>query len=133
MKEESAQISTVMIKFQKMIFNAFELSLILLSMLMILLSTLNLIRRLICGNNQNQLLNLNLTYGTLWTRACGLLFWLIHFNAGKTQSVLIDWSKNTGAIDVKMEGLFLSKNHLLRCWSPLSLLNLLGLLRYFFC
>ena len=51
MKEESAQIFTVMIKFQNKIFNAFELSLILLSMLMILLSTLNLIRHLIYGNN----------------------------------------------------------------------------------
>ena len=32
-----------------------------------LLSTLNVIRHLICGNNQNWLLNLNLTYKTLWT------------------------------------------------------------------
>ena len=131
MKEESAQIFTVTIKFQNKIFNAFELSLILLSMLMILLSTLNLIRHLIYGNNQNQLLNLNLTYVILWTKACGLLIWLVHFNAGKTQSVSIDWSKNTGAIDVKMEGLFLSKNYLLRCWSPLSLLNLTGALTLF--
>ena len=50
------------------------LSVILLSMLMILLSTLNAIRHLICGNNYNWLLNLNLTYGTLWTGAgSGLL------------------------------------------------------------
>ena len=50
------------------------LSVILLSMLMILLSTLNVIRHLICGNNYNWLLNLNLTYGTQWTGAgSGLL------------------------------------------------------------
>ena len=42
------------------------LSVILLSMLMILLSTLSVIRHLICGNNQNWLLNLNLIYETLW-------------------------------------------------------------------
>ena len=30
--------------------------------------------------------------------------WLIDFNAGKTQLVLFDWSNNTGAINVKMDG-----------------------------
>ena len=30
--------------------------------------------------------------------------WLVHFNAGKTQLVSFDWSNNTGAIDVKMDG-----------------------------
>ena len=30
--------------------------------------------------------------------------WLVHFNAGKTQLVSFDWSKNIGAIDVKMDG-----------------------------
>ena len=50
------------------------LSVILVSMLMILLSTLNVIRHLICGNNVNWLLNLNLIYETLWTEArSGLL------------------------------------------------------------
>ena len=50
------------------------LSVIFLSMLMILLSTLNVIRHLICGSNYNWLLNLNLTYETLWTGAgSGLL------------------------------------------------------------
>ena len=42
------------------------LSVILLSMLMILLSILSLIRHLICNNNLNWLLNLNLIYETLW-------------------------------------------------------------------
>ena len=41
--------------------------------------------------------------------------WLVDFNAGKTQLVLFDWSNNTGATDLKM-GLFLRKNHILRCW-----------------
>ena len=43
------------------------LSGILLSMLMVLLSTLSVIRHLICGNNLNWLPNLNLIYKTLWT------------------------------------------------------------------
>ena len=43
------------------------LSVILLSMLMILLSFLSVIRHLICGNNLNCLLKLNLIYETLWT------------------------------------------------------------------
>ena len=30
--------------------------------------------------------------------------WLVDFNAGKTELVLFDQSKNTGAIDVKMDG-----------------------------
>ena len=66
------------------------LSVILLSMLMILLSTLNVIRRLIYGKNYSWLLNLNLTYKTLSTR--------------KIQLVLFDRSKSIGAIDVKMDG-----------------------------
>ena len=43
------------------------LSVILLSMLMILLSTVNVNMRFSCGNNLNWLLNLNLIYKTLWT------------------------------------------------------------------
>ena len=43
------------------------LSVILLYMLMILLSILSVIGHLICGNNLNWLLNLNLIYETLWT------------------------------------------------------------------
>ena len=70
------------------------LSVILLSMPMILLSTLNVIRHLI------RLLNWNLICKTLdWDRK-----WLVDFNAGKTQLVSFDRSKNIGAIDVKMDG-----------------------------
>ena len=54
------------------------LSVILLSMLMILRSILSVIGHLICGNNLNWLLNLNLIYETLWTRAAsGLLIPLL--------------------------------------------------------
>ena len=50
------------------------LSEVLLSMLMILLSTLNVIRHLICGNNQSCLLKMNLINETLWTEVgSGLL------------------------------------------------------------
>ena len=50
------------------------LSVILLSKLMILLSILSVIRHLICGNNLNWLLNLNLIYEALGTGAgSGLL------------------------------------------------------------
>ena len=49
-------------------------SVIMVSMLMILLSIISVIRHLICGNNLNWLLNLNLVYETLWTGArSGLL------------------------------------------------------------
>ena len=41
--------------------------------------------------------------------------WLVDFNAGKTLLVLFDGSNNNGSIDVKIVGLFLRKNHLLRC------------------
>ena len=49
--------------------------------------------------------------------------WLVDFNAGKTQLVSFNRSKNTGAIDVKWMGLFLKKNYLLRFWGWLALLN----------
>ena len=76
------------------------LSVILLSMLMILLFILSVIRHLICGNNLNWLLNLNLIYETLdWSKK-----WLVDFNTGKTLLVSFDWSNNNGFIDFKMDG-----------------------------
>ena len=42
--------------------------------------------------------------------------WLVDFNAAKTQLVSFDRSNKNGSIDMKMDGLFLRKNHLLRCW-----------------
>ena len=35
--------------------------------------------------------------------------WFVDFNAGKIQLVWFDWSKNIGAIDVKMDGFVLEK------------------------
>ena len=100
------------------------LSVILLSMLMILLSILSIIRHLIWGN-LNWLLNLNLIYETLWTSSrSGLLISML----GK-----LNWFRLTGLITMvllmwKWMGLFLRKNHLLRCWGWPSLLNWVGVL-----
>ena len=44
--------------------------------------------------------------------------WLVDFNAGKTQLVSFDWSNNTGAIDVKMDGSVLEEK------SPFKMLGL---------
>ena len=77
------------------------LSVILQSMLMILLSILSVMRHLICGNNLNFLLNLNLNYEALWTGVrSGLLISML----GKLFLVLFDRSNNNGSIDVKMDG-----------------------------
>ena len=100
------------------------------SMLMILLSILTVIKHLICGNNLNWLLNLNLIYKTVdWGKT-----WLVDFNAGKTQLVSFERSKNTGSIDVKTDGSVLEKK------SPFKMLGLtfssivlLGLLHYLYC
>ena len=59
------------------------LSVMLLSMLMILLSVLGVIGLLICGNNLNWLLNLNLIYKIRWTGVrSGLLFQCWENSAG---------------------------------------------------
>ena len=66
------------------------LSVILLSMLMILVSILSVIRHVICGNNLNWHLNLNLIYEALWTEArSGLLISML----GK-----LNWFRLTGLI-----------------------------------
>ena len=76
------------------------LSVILLSMLMILLSILSLIRHLICGNNLNWLLTLNLIYETLRNGAkSGLLISML----GKINWFLLP-DLMTDSIDVKMDG-----------------------------
>ena len=101
------------------------LPVILLSMLMTLLSILNVVRHLICGSNLNWLLNLNLIYETLWTGVrSGLLISML----GK-----LSWFRLTGLITMvlliwKWMGLFLRKNHLLKCWSWPALLNWIGIL-----
>ena len=68
------------------------LPVILLSMLMILLSILSVIRHLICDNNLNWLLNLNLIYETLWTGVrSGLLISMLG---------TLSWFRLTGLIMV---------------------------------
>ena len=88
------------------------LSVILLSTLMILLSIVSVIRCLICGNNLNQLLNLNLIYKILWT---GVRSGLLNSMLGK-----LYWFCMTGLITMVLlmrewMSLFMRKNHL-RCW-----------------
>ena len=77
------------------------LTAILLSMLMILLSTLNK-----CDQSSDQWQQLELAselesdlQDTMdWGRK-----WLVDFSAGKTQLVSFDWSNSTDVIDVKMD------------------------------
>ena len=66
------------------------LSVILLSKLMILLSILSVIRHLICENNLNWLLKLNLIYTTLWT---GVRSGLLSSMLGK-----LSWFHLTGLV-----------------------------------
>ena len=67
-------------------------SVIMASMLMILLSIRSVIRHLMCGNNLNWLLNLNLIYEILWTGArSGLLISML----GK-----LSWFRLTGVITI---------------------------------
>ena len=49
--------------------------------------------------------------------------WLVDFNAGKTQLVWLTGLVTLVLLMWNWIGLFLRKNHLLRCWSWLSLLN----------
>ena len=81
---------------------------VLLFMLVILVSTLSVIRYLISGNNYNCLLNLNLIYKILW----------IGSGSGFLISMLekLNWFSLPGLITLvllvrKWMGLFLRKNH----------------------
>ena len=100
---------------------------ILLSMLMILLSSLSEIMHLICGNNKNFLLNLNLIYKPLCSRARnGLLILVLE---------KFDWFCLTGLITWvllmwKCMGSFLRKINLSRCQGWLSLLYWIGALTW---
>ena len=49
--------------------------------------------------------------------------WLVDFNAGKTQLVLFNQSKNTGSIDVKMDGSILEEKSSFKMLGLTSLLN----------
>ena len=82
-------------------------------------------QHLICGNNLNWLLNLNLIYKTLWT---GVISCLLISMLGK-----LHWFCLTCLIKMvlfvwKWMGLLLMKNYLLRCWGWPSFLNWIGAL-----
>ena len=81
------------------------LSVILLSMLMIVLSTLNVIRHLWQQLGLVSEIESDLRDTVDWDRK-----WFVDFNARKTQLVLFDRSNYTGDIDVKMDGSFLEEN-----------------------
>ena len=88
-------------------------------MLMMLISIGIAIRHLICSNNLNWILNLNVICKTLdWGK-----MWPVDFSAGKSKLVLFDQSNNNGSNDVEMDGSVIEENHLLRCCSRSSLLN----------
>ena len=52
--------------------------------------------------------------------------WLVDFNSGKSQLISYDWSNNTGAIDVKMDGSVPEEKSSFKIW-PLTLSLLLKL------
>ena len=54
--------------------------------------------------------------------------WLVDFNTGKTQLVSFDWSNNTGAIDVKMNGSVLEEKLSFKMLGLNYLLNWIGAL-----
>ena len=58
--------------------------------------------------------------------------WLVDFNAGKTQLVLLDRSNNTGTIDVKIDGSVLDEKLSFKMLG-LTFQTGLGLLHYFYC
>ena len=76
------------------------LSVMLLSVLMMLLSFLNVMRHLICSNSWKWLLGQSLI--------CEILDWgrkqLFDSIAGKTQLVSFDWSNSSGANGVRVDG-----------------------------
>ena len=99
---------TLHISYYTLITFLLMLSVILASMMIILLSTLSMIRYLIC-DNWNLLLKLNLIYMD-WDGK-----WLVDLIVEKTQLVSFDWSNNTEAIVWIWMALFYRKNNLLRC------------------
>ena len=60
--------------------------------------------------------------------------WLVNFNVGKTRLVLFDWSNNTGAIDVKMDGSVLEEKSSFKMLGLTFSVKLYwGLLHYLYC
>ena len=83
---------------------------------MILLSTLNVIRRFICTNKLELASEIesDLQDTVDWGGK-----WLVNFNARKTQLVPFDQSNNTGTIDAKVDGSFLEEK---TCFKMLELI-----------
>ena len=81
-------------------------SVTLVSIMIILFSTLSVMRHLICGNNYSWLLNLNLTYVMLWAEAGKSL---LISNAGNIKLAPFDQSNKSGANGVKMDGSILEE------------------------
>ena len=52
--------------------------------------------------------------------------WLVNFNAGKTQLVLLDQCNNTGGIDKKMDGSILEEKSAFKMLGWISLLSWIG-------
>ena len=90
------------------------LSVILLSMPMMLHSVLSVIRHLICGNNLNWLLNLNLIYKTLCTEVRSSLLISV---LGKRSWFRLTSLRTMVLLVWKLMVLFFRKNHILRCCS----------------
>ena len=105
------------------------LSVILLSMLMILLSILSVIRHLICGNNLNWLLNLNLVSEALWSGIRG--GFLISVLEKLSWFCLTRPVNNNGSIDVKIDGSVLEEKS--NAWVEFIFQIGLGFLHYLNC
>ena len=106
------------------------LSLILVSVLIILLPTLSMIGLLIYGNGYSWLLNLNVTYETLWART-GSGLWI---------STLEKLSSTHLAIRITLlllfrmwRGLPLMKNHFYDTWIAFLFSNGFGFLHWLLC
>ena len=89
------------------------LSVVMLSMLIVLLSTLSVIKDLICKSDLRDIVH--------WGKKC-----LADFNAGATQLVPFDWANNAGAVDVKMDGSVLEEKSSFKmtCFSNFLFLTL---------
>ena len=85
------------------------LSVILLSMLMMVLFTLNVIRHLICRNSQDWLLN--------WLRNTvdRARKWLVDFSGGKTQLISFDRSNNGLMLGLTFSSKWIGFFHYLYC------------------
>ena len=97
---------------------------ILLPTQIILLSILSVFGFLICGKSHSQLLILNLTFETLSVGQGRK--WIVDFSAGKAQLISIDQPSNMILLMLNWMCQSQMKNHPLKSWDCLSLLNWIG-------